>query len=459
MKNLDYLIKYLLKENKENVNIPNDIEEKKQLYKTLCNVRMPKPISKEYINIENKYLQEELLKKGIIDIKNIKSVDNDNIKNKEIIGIWQGDITRLKIDSVVNPANSQGLGCFNPNHKCLDNILGLSAGVCLRLECDKIMKKRNYNLKTGESIITNGYNLPSKYIIHTVGPIINNKVTKKEKQQLALCYINCLELAKKNNIKTIAFPCISTGIFSFPKDIACNIAIKTVDNYLDNNKNYFERIIFCVFSQEDYNYYMNYGKNINNDLKKLLEILLSDKPSVLIKENEDYIFDILPELKKAKNFNQNNPWHIYDVYEHILHVIDGVENNIILRLTALFHDIGKPYAYTEDQNNIGHFYNHWIKSSEIFLDFSKKYKLPNNLTCLVEKLIYYHDINIAKLNEQELNKFLDKFTIDEIALLYEIKKNDLLAQSTKYHYLLAEYELQKKYLLHKKNGGDFYRNK
>lgn len=189
---------------------------------------------------------------------------------------------------------------------------------------------------------------------------------------------------------------------------------------------------------------------MNENLEKLFDILLSNKPSILIRKNEDYIFNIIPEFRKTKGFNQNNPWHIYDVYDHILHVIDGVKENIILRLTALFHDIGKPYTYTEDENNIGHFYNHWTKSSEIFLNFSKKYKLPVDLTNEVNKLIYYHDINISKLNREELNKFLDEFSVDEINMLYEIKKSDLLAQSPKYHYLLDEYALQKENLLKKK---------
>lgn len=189
---------------------------------------------------------------------------------------------------------------------------------------------------------------------------------------------------------------------------------------------------------------------MNENLKKLFDILLSNNPSILIRKNEDYIFNIIPELRKSKGFNQNNPWHIYDVYDHILHVIDGVKENIILRLVALFHDIGKPYTYMEDENNIRHFYDHWTKSCEIFLNFSKKYELPEDLTNEVKKLVYYHDINISKLNREELNKFLDEFSVDEINMLYEIKKSDLLAKSPKYHYLLAEYDLQKENLLKKK---------
>ena len=258
MDKLDYLVNYLLNERDEDIVIPNNIDDKKKLYKALCNIREPRPISDEYIKVENEYLQEENIKRGIINIKDISLTNNNNIKNKDIISIWQGDITRLRVDAIVNPANSQGLGCFNPNHKCLDNIIGVSSGVCLRLECNEIMKDKNYNLETSDVIITKGYNLASNYIIHTVGPIIDYDVTDKDKYMLKNCYINCLELAKKNNIRTVAFPCISTGLFRFPKDIASKIAINAVDVFLDLNRDYFDRIIFCVFSDDDYNYYINY---------------------------------------------------------------------------------------------------------------------------------------------------------------------------------------------------------
>lgn len=264
MNKLDYLINYLLNERSEKVVVPTDIEEKKKLYKALCNIREPKEISQAYIEIENEYLQEELKKKEVVvidDIKHLTDVDS-NIKNKDKLYLWQGDITRLKIDAIVNPANSQGLGCFNPSHVCLDNIIGIAAGVCLRLECNEIMKKKDYYLETGQAIITRGYNLPSNYIIHTVGPIIDYQVTELQKRQLAECYNSCLDLAKEYNIRTIAFPCISTGLFHFPKDLAAKIAIQTVDDYLDRNREYFDKIIFCVFSNEDYHAYQNNKRSI-----------------------------------------------------------------------------------------------------------------------------------------------------------------------------------------------------
>ena len=261
LKELDFLINYLLKENTEIKidKLPTNIIEKKNLYRSLCNIRKPKTISKEYINIENDYLQEELNKKNITNIADIlpisTTIKNSNLKNKNKICLWKGDITTLKIDSIVNAANSQGLGCFIPCHKCIDNQIHSSAGIKLRLECNKIMKEKNYFLHTGKSFITKGYNLPSKYIIHTVGPIIQTNVTEKEEIQLVNCYTSSLELALKNRIKSIAFPCISTGEYRFPKEKACKLAILAVENFLEDHNNDFDKIIFNVYEKEDYEIY------------------------------------------------------------------------------------------------------------------------------------------------------------------------------------------------------------
>ena len=279
MEKLDYLIHYLLTENKEitineipinqediTINeIPINQEDKKRLYRSLCNTRNPKPIEEEYIRIEKEYLQEELQKKEITKIGNIKTVQdifpNTSLKHKDKICLWKGDITELEIDAGVNAGNSQGLGCFIPCHKCIDNQIQTYAGLALRLECNEIMKEKNYFLPTGEVFITKGYNLPVKFIIHTVGPIIQDMVTKKQEEQLANCYIHVLELARKKKIKTIAFPCISTGEFRFPKDKACILAIRAVENYLEQQKNAFEKIVFNVYGEEDYKIY---EKNIQN---------------------------------------------------------------------------------------------------------------------------------------------------------------------------------------------------
>lgn len=181
-------------------------------------------------------------------------------------------------------------------------------------------------------------------------------------------------------------------------------------------------------------------------MNKLYQIILSEKPSVLIKENEDYIFSLIPDLKKCKGFKQNNPWHIYDVYEHILHVIDGVPNNLNVRLAALFHDVGKPNTYTQDENGIGHFYGHWEKSVEIFNSFAEKYSLDDELKRSVANLIFYHDFNFEKVNQDILKKIKENFSLEEIELLFALKRSDLLAQTSQYHNLLENYDKQEKIL-------------
>ena len=257
LEKLDFLIQYLLKENRE-VNIdklPTDITQKKNLYRSLCNIREPKPISKEYLEVENAYLQEELKKKDIIKVEDIETISEkyktSELKNSSKICLWEGDITTLQIEAIVNAANSQGLGCFVPCHKCIDNQIHTMAGVELRQACNEIMKKKDYQLKTGEAIITKGYNLPAKYVIHAVGPMIYDTVTQLEEQQLADCYINSLQLAMDNGIRTIAFPCISTGEFRFPKEQASKIAIATVDDFLKHNSDKFEKVVFNVFTEDD----------------------------------------------------------------------------------------------------------------------------------------------------------------------------------------------------------------
>lgn len=246
---LDFLIEYLIKENNQNIGDLYGLyeEEKKKLYRSLVNVREPKPISNEFLKVEDEYLQEELKKKGVAQ-------DIEKSKIKDNIYLWKGDITTLKIEAIVNAANSAGLGCFIPCHKCIDNSIHSASGIRLRIECNEKMKQIR-RLETGKAFITKGYNLPSKYVIHTVGPIIYDKVTEKEINELKNCYLSSLSLAKENNIREIAFCCISTGEFRFPKDEASRIAIKTVKQYIEENAESFDKIVFNVFSDEDYNIY------------------------------------------------------------------------------------------------------------------------------------------------------------------------------------------------------------
>lgn len=258
MNKLLFLIDFLMKdgnyeydENFNNTIKENDNEELYNYFRYLMNIRSPNDISEEYLNIEDEYLQERLKNKIVTNIDDIKPIKNN-------LYIWQGDITVLKIDAVVNAANSAMLGCFMPLHKCIDNAIHSASGTRLRLYCSKIMKGNL--LKTGNCIITPAFNLPSKYIVHTVGPIIQNEVSKNDEALLYNCYKSCLETAKNNDIKSIAFCCISTGEFRFPNELAASIAVKAVKDFLDNTK-YDIKIVFNVFKDLDYELYNNILNN------------------------------------------------------------------------------------------------------------------------------------------------------------------------------------------------------
>lgn len=186
------------------------------------------------------------------------------------------------------------------------------------------------------------------------------------------------------------------------------------------------------------------------ELDFLINILLKDKSSEYLKNNEERLFRIVPELSKGKGFSQNNNWHIYDVYEPILHVVDGVPNNIILRLAALFHDIGKPFVYQEDENGVGHFYGHWNKSKEIFENFADKYNLEKNTKTIISNLILYHDLNIDKIDDDALEKLVNIFNTNGIIMLFQLKRSDLLAQNKEYHYMLDNYDIQESKVLLKR---------
>ena len=182
-------------------------------------------------------------------------------------------------------------------------------------------------------------------------------------------------------------------------------------------------------------------------LEELYELLLVKKPSTYLKNDEKELFDLIPEIKICKGFDQKNEWHIYDVYEHILHVVDSVPPTLVMRLTALFHDIGKPLTYTEDENGVGHFYGHWEESQKIFDAFAKKCGIDEEISKRVSDLIYYHDINVSRLGKSELEEMTQRLGKDGIAQLFDLKKADLLAQNEKYHYLLEEQQRQKEKVL------------
>ena len=182
-------------------------------------------------------------------------------------------------------------------------------------------------------------------------------------------------------------------------------------------------------------------------IDELYSLLLSDNPREELLNNEKQLFELIPELEVCKGFDQHNEWHVYDVYEHILHVVDNVPSDLVLRLTALFHDIGKPNSFTLDSEGVGHFFGHWNESIKIFNAFSNKYKIDSDLSDLVSKLIFYHDINISKLDEEGKKKLFETFDSNGIKMLYQIKRADLLAQNSKYHYILDNYDDQEKKIL------------
>lgn len=242
-----YLIEYLLSERKQQAVIPDDIDGQKRLLRALFNVREPKAASKEFLQIQDEYLQEELRRKGVTDIVDLSPILPD-------IYLWQGDITTLKCDGIVNAANSQMLGCFCPNHGCIDNAIHTFSGIQLRQECAEIMKAQEYEEPTGQAKITKAYNLPCKFILHTVGPIVYGALTEKHEQLLADCYRSCLALADKNGLQSIAFCCISTGEFHFPNERAAQIAIQAVNEYKRQTLSKI-KVIFNVFKDYDYEIY------------------------------------------------------------------------------------------------------------------------------------------------------------------------------------------------------------
>lgn len=246
MNKLDRLIEILCAERGEGVPAVG-ADEKFRFFRALVNVRAPMPASKEFLRLQDEYLQERLQSKGITDVDELMPAKGD-------IYLWKGDITTLRCDGIVNAANSALLGCFYPNHYCIDNAIHTFAGVQLRQECDEIMKAQGHQEPTGRAKITNAYNLPCKYVLHTVGPIVYGELTERHEKQLEGCYRSCLALADENGLQSIAFCCISTGEFHFPNERAAQIAIQTVKEYKRQTQSKI-KVIFNVFKDHDYEIY------------------------------------------------------------------------------------------------------------------------------------------------------------------------------------------------------------
>ena len=246
---LDFLLRYLLAERKEyaSIRMPDSVSEKRHLLRSLMNVRPPIPASAEFLAVQDAYLQARLSERGVTRLGDLKPTQPG-------IYLWQGDITTLAADAIVNAANSQMLGCFVPCHGCIDNAIHTYAGVQLRLACAAAMRQQGQEEATGHAKITKAYNLPCRFVLHTVGPIICGSVTKADRELLASCYRSCLDLAAETGLHSVAFCCISTGEFHFPGELAAEIAVHTVQAWRQQHPNQIE-VIFNVFKDSDYEIY------------------------------------------------------------------------------------------------------------------------------------------------------------------------------------------------------------
>ncbi|HRR36867.1 MAG TPA: protein-ADP-ribose hydrolase [Clostridia bacterium] len=249
---LDYLVEEFKADSGEyiDLNTPDNREEKRRILRSLMNIRMPKEMSPEVLKVQDEYLTERAAEKGVVNLSDIPVI-------RDGLSIWQGDITRLSVDAIVNAANSQMLGCFVPMHTCIDNCIHTFAGVQLRSECNRQMSElrirygRDYEQPTAVPMLTDAYNFPAKKVVHVVGPIVQYKLTPGLEKDLADCYKNTLDMCADNGLKSVAFCCISTGVFRFPNKRAAEIAVSTVTEWLHSNSGKVERVIFNVFKDED----------------------------------------------------------------------------------------------------------------------------------------------------------------------------------------------------------------
>ena len=233
---------------------PEDTEGKRRILRSLMNIRMPRKMDEAVLSVQDEYLQERIRENGIVELADIPII-------RDRMSIWQGDITRLAVDAIVNAANSQMLGCFVPMHTCIDNCIHTFAGVQLRAECARQMEQlksrygRDYEQPTALPMLTDAYNLPARKVIHIVGPIVQGRLTASLENDLAACYRNTLDMCLENGLKSVAFCCISTGVFHFPNKRAAEIAVQTVTGWLSEHPGGMERVIFNVFKDEDKAYY------------------------------------------------------------------------------------------------------------------------------------------------------------------------------------------------------------
>ncbi len=235
-----YLIRALLSEHGDcaGVEVPASEAQQRSLLRALMNVRPAMPASTEFLQVQDAYLQAETTARGLVDIADLQPVERignpsgGDCASEGGIYLWQGDICTLRCGAIVNAANSAMTGCWHPNHTCIDNCIHTYAGIQLRLECDRIIRDQGHPEPTGRAKITPAYNLPCHYVLHTVGPIVDGRPSPDDERLLASCYRSCLELARANDVESVAFCCISTGVFGYPNDAAAQVAVSTVRNFL-----------------------------------------------------------------------------------------------------------------------------------------------------------------------------------------------------------------------------------
>ena len=242
---LNFLLHALLAERNEykEIPVPYSLQEKRRLLRSLMNVRPPVPAREDFLQVQDTYLKERLAQRGVTKLDDLMPV-------RPGLYLWQGDITTLRCDAIVNAANSGLTGCYIPNHRCIDNAIHTYAGIQLRLACAKIMEQQGRPEPTGQAKITPAFNLPCRYVLHTVGPIVDGRVTDRDRRLLSSCYRSCLELAAAHQLESVAFCCISTGEFHFPNRLAAEIAVQTVKDFMKKETS-IKKVIFNVFKETD----------------------------------------------------------------------------------------------------------------------------------------------------------------------------------------------------------------
>lgn len=240
----DALLRFLLRERGMIAAFSATYDRKRALVRNYMNERPAHPIPQEILDLQDRLFWTETLERGIVDAAALPETKYD-------ISLWQGDITHLNADAIVNAANGRLLGCFLPGHNCIDNVIHSFAGMQLRSDCARIMAQQNYQEEVGDAKVTRAYNLPSKYVLHTVGPMVGREVTREQRGELRSCYISCLNLACELNLSSVAFCCISTGVFNFPHEEAAEIAVGAVMNWKLHKRDSNMKIIFNTFTDRD----------------------------------------------------------------------------------------------------------------------------------------------------------------------------------------------------------------